>query len=297
MEVVGARLALEGDVVRARAWRDDPGAWVPLLQTVVGSPCKASVESVEVAHPRGLGLRFVLPRARRGVVVREACKSHLIRVQDQLKQGYRQLGQRLVDAGLLPDEDLIYFFTHVELGKVLRGEGDQRRALDRREQLQALWDLSFPVISVGPPYPEVPDVAPEGDLTGIPVSRGVAEGRVVVAHQLDDAQRLKAGDILVARTTDVGWSPWFAVAGGIVTEIGSPLSHGAVVAREYGIPAVVGAAGATALQDGVLVRVDGSRGTVEILEPDTGEMPGLGHRGSLPDGAGGEPRLTQSTSM
>ena len=198
--------------------------------------------------------------------MREACKSHLIRVQDQLKQGYRALGARLEAAGLLPDADLVYFYTHDELAGVVTGGVDHALALARRAQLQDLWDLSFPVISVGPPYPEGPEDVAEGDLPGIPVSRGVAEGRVVVAHQLEDAQRLRAGDILVARTTDVGWSPWFAVAGGIVTEIGSPLSHGAVVAREYGIPAVVGAAGATALKDGVCVRVDGSRGTVEILQ-------------------------------
>lgn len=268
----GHRCVREAEL-RTHAWRDDPSAWVPLLQAVVGSPRKPRVATTALSRPQGMGLRFVLARARRGVVVREACKSQLIRVQDQLKQGYRALGARLEAAGLLPDADLVYFYTHDELAAVVKGSVDHALALARRAQLQDLWDLSFPVISVGPPYPEVPDDVPEGDLTGIPVSRGVAEGRVVVAHQLEDAQRLRTGDILVARTTDVGWSPWFAVAGGIVTEIGSPLSHGAVVAREYGIPAVVGAAGATSLRDGVCVRVDGSRGTVEILQTGAAKEP------------------------
>ncbi len=269
----GHRCVREAEL-RTQAWRDDPSAWVPLLQAVVGSPRKTAVEAAAVARPQGLGLRVVLPRARRGVVVREACKSHLIRVQDQLKQAYRVLGRRLAEAGLLPDPDLVYFYTHAELATVLGGRRDHRHAQARREQLDDLWGLSFPVISLGAPYPEVSEVVPEGDLTGIPVSRGVVEGPVVVAHQLEDAQRLNAGDILVARTTDVGWSPWFAVAGGLVTEIGSPLSHGAVVAREYGIPAGVGAAGATGLRDGTRVRVDGSRGTVEILDTSVAGDPG-----------------------
>ena len=260
----GHRCVREAEL-RTLAWRDDPDAWVPLLQAVVTSPGTSSAEVSAVATPQGQGLRFVLPRARRGVVVREACKSHLIQVQDQLKQGYRRLGQRLAEAGLLPDADLVYFYTHAELDRVLAGGVDHGHAEARRAQLDGLWDLSFPVISVGPPFPAAPVEPPEGDLTGIPVSRGVIEGRVVVARQLDDAKRLQPGDILVARTTDVGWSPWFAVAGGVVTEIGSPLSHGAVVAREYGIPAVVGVAGATTLPEGTRIRVDGGRGTVELL--------------------------------
>lgn len=262
----GHRCVREAEL-RTRAWRDDPGAWVPLLQAVAGSLDPTRAPSRKRTMPQGLGMRFVLPRARRGVVVREACKSHLIRVQDQLKQGYRRLGRRLAEAGLLPDPDLVYFYTHRELARVVAGSADPGHARSRRDQLARLWTLSFPVISVGPPAPTEDDPVPEGDLTGIPVSRGVVEGRVVVAHRLEDAQRLQPGDILVARTTDVGWSPWFAVAGGIVTEIGSPLSHGAVVAREYGIPAVVGAAGATTLAEGTRIRLDGSQGTVQVL-PD-----------------------------
>ena len=86
----------------------------------------------------------------------------------------------------------------------------------------------------------------------------------MIAQRLADAQRLRPGDVLIARTTDIGWSPWFGVAGAIVTEIGSPLSHGAVVAREYGIPAVVGVARATQIPEGAWLRVDGTAGTIEL---------------------------------
>ncbi|MEM1417072.1 MAG: PEP/pyruvate-binding domain-containing protein [Myxococcota bacterium] len=273
----GHRCLREAEL-RTRPWRDDPEAWVPTLQAVAGQASEARDEApVEVdALLEGLApsarrtLRFALPRARRGVVLRERSKSALIAFQDHLKRGYRRLGERLAATGALPDGDLVYFFTHEELARVVAGEGEHALAEARRAQLPELWELAFPLVSVGPPEPlhRTRDAIPnDGSCwAGMPVSRGVAEGRAVVAHRLADARRLSAGDVLIARTTDIGWSPWFGVAGAIVTEIGSPLSHGAVVAREYGIPAVVGVAGATEIPDGARLRVDGTAGTVELLE-------------------------------
>ena len=216
-------------------------------------------------------MKFALPRARAGVALRERGKSALIAFQDHLKRGYRELGERLAQGGLLPDADLVYFFTHEELCHVVDGRSERHEdAAARRRQFDDLWSLAFPVISVGPPLPiEVCTPPPAGDWVGLPVSRGIAEGRAVVATRLEDARRLTAGDVLVARITDVGWSPWFGVAGALVTEIGSPLSHGAVVAREYGIPAVVGAKGATRIPDGARIRVDGGAGTVTLLPEPT----------------------------
>jgi pyruvate,water dikinase len=103
-------------------------------------------------------------------------------------------------------------------------------------------------------------------LLGNAVSPGVVEGAV---HVIRDPQleALSPGEILVAEFTDPGWTPLFINAGGLVLEVGGALTHGAVVAREYGIPAIVGVRGATsALQTGQEVRVDGSRGVVEIIQ-------------------------------
>ena len=270
----GHRCVREAEL-RTRPWRDDADAWVPMLQAVVVAP--AAEPSVSAADASSLlaplsasarrTVQWVRPRARHGVAMRELSKSNLIRFQDHLKRGYRVLGARMTAQGILPEADLIYFYTHRELAAVIDGDLQHAQAERRRAQLDDLWTLRFPVISIGAPVPvpETPLVA-EGDLVGTPVSRGVVEGRVVVAHTVEEASRLEVGDILVARTTDVGWSPWFAVAGGVVTEIGSPLSHGAVVAREYGIPAVVGVAGATQLDAGAMIRVDGGAGTVTVLD-------------------------------
>jgi pyruvate,water dikinase len=110
-----------------------------------------------------------------------------------------------------------------------------------------------------------PEGAEEGVLTGSPVSPGVADGAVRVILDPRGAS-LALGEILVCPGTDPAWTPLFLVAGGLVTEVGGLMTHGAVVAREYGIPAVVGVTGATVrLATGQRVRVDGTCGRVTIL--------------------------------
>ena len=104
-------------------------------------------------------------------------------------------------------------------------------------------------------------------LQGKPVSRGVAEGVVRVVRALEEAVALRPGEILVAPVTDVGWTPYFRIIGGLATDVGSAISHGAVVAREYGLPAVVNLRDATRrLRTGQRVRLDGNLGTVTLLD-------------------------------
>jgi pyruvate,water dikinase len=101
-------------------------------------------------------------------------------------------------------------------------------------------------------------------LRGLPAASGVVEGRVRLLSWEEEIDGLEPGEVLVVRTTDVGWTPLFLVAAGVVTELGGPLSHAAVVAREYGIPCVVNVPGVTRiLRTGDSVRVDGDRGIVE----------------------------------
>jgi phosphohistidine swiveling domain-containing protein len=105
-------------------------------------------------------------------------------------------------------------------------------------------------------------------LTGVGVSAGRVRGRVRIVRPetIDD---LEAGEILVAEVTDVGYTAAFAYAGAVVTELGGPMSHAAVVAREFGIPCVVDVHDATRrLAPGALIEVDGTSGTVQVLEPD-----------------------------
>lgn len=108
--------------------------------------------------------------------------------------------------------------------------------------------------------------APDGTITGFPGAAGVAEGTARVLRTPDDTARFGDGEILVTTVTNIGWTPLFPRAAAVVTDVGAPLSHAAIVARELGIPAVVGCGNATGLiRDGDRLRVDGARGTVEIL--------------------------------
>jgi pyruvate,water dikinase len=107
----------------------------------------------------------------------------------------------------------------------------------------------------------------EGDtFTGVPTSPGQVTATARVLHSPEDFDQLQPGDILVAGITTPAWTPLFALASGVVTDIGGPLSHGSIVAREYGIPAVLGTGVATKIiQSGQTIAVDGNAGTVTIL--------------------------------
>ncbi len=136
--------------------------------------------------------------------------------------------------------------------------------------------LSPPPVVLGEYEPEEPGSgsrsAPPGHmvLRGIAASPGIAEGPARVVLREDAEETVRPGEILVAPFTDPGWTPYLVVAAGVVMDFGGMLSHGSVVAREYGVPAVVNVgAGTTLIRTGDRVRVDGTRGTVEIL----GESP------------------------
>jgi pyruvate,water dikinase len=204
---------------------------------------------------------------------------------------FLQVGRRLVAAGLLNDPADIFMFELGEIRSLLgqpiddaTRDATQATAVDRKSALEHAKTLTPPPFLGPPPEPPKmdnvlirgmgrfwgggPQVADAPDqLKGNAGSRGIATGEAFVAHSLSQATALKPGQILIATTTMPAWTPYFGVAAGIVTETGGPLSHCAVVAREYGIPAVVGAAGAmTAITSGQRITVDGDRGIV-FLNP------------------------------
>jgi pyruvate,water dikinase len=180
----------------------------------------------------------------------------------------------LADAGdvvhLTPDE--------VREGALRLPDLDLRGTVAERKAEMARYAMLDPPTTLGerPEGSPVPPasstaaqrrMARDGILTGTPGSAGLVRGRVRVLRSLADADRLLPGEVLVALTTSQPWMTLFATAAALVTETGGVLSHAAVVAREYRLPAVVGIAGATrALHDGQLVEVDGDRGLVRIVD-------------------------------
>ena len=120
--------------------------------------------------------------------------------------------------------------------------------------------------SVGAPPPVVLPPAGGDVLRGLAASVGVVEGNARVLRSADEMGELLPGEVLVVHTTDVGWTPLFLIAAGVVTELGGPLSHAAVVAREFGVPSVVNVEGVMrVLRTGDRIRVDGDRGVVEKI--------------------------------
>ncbi len=265
--------------VRDPSWGDDPTSLIQSMQAAVharlltGGHRELHTEPIEwPALSRGL--RWILPKAHSAVRRREHTKAQLVDVAHRFQLAFRRLGEQLVAEGVLPDADLVCFFTTSELPAFLADPSaaavahavDRRRALDHQQQFE------FPEISVGLPQPLEPQPVEmaDGVLHGRPASRGVVEGIVRVAHSLDDAAALEPGEILVTPITDIGWTPYFSLIGGLVTDLGSSVSHGAVVAREYGLPCVVNTRQAThALRTGDRVRLDGDSGSVTLLPDGT----------------------------
>lgn len=262
--------------MRDPSWADDPGGLGAMMQVMLRSAVEGiDREPVGVCadeHPSST-IRLLARLAQGGARGREETKSRMALMAHRLKRGYRHLGEVLAETGWLPDADLVFFFDRAELHRVV-GAGDitdlVESATKRREALSYQDRLEFDDVSVGRPSPRV--VAPErnvgdGRIVGRPAGRGTVEGVVRVAKSIVEARDVQRGEILVAPVTDVGWTPYFTVIGALVTDIGSSVSHGAVVAREYGLPCVVNTlVGTQVLRTGDRVRVDGDRGIVERLE-------------------------------
>jgi pyruvate,water dikinase len=220
---------------------------------------------------RGMVVGFCLRRARSLVGLREMPKFLMITAFGRARAALAQIGGELAAAGAIHTPDDVFFLDFDEIARAAGGADLRGRIADRRRDYDAeLGRRHVPrvVLSDGTEPEAVAAAragAPEpGLLTGTPASAGVvtAAARVI----LDPAgASLLPGEILVAPSTDPGWTPLFLTAGGLVMEMGGANSHGAVVAREYGIPAVVGVAGATTMiTTGSGVTVDGAGGTVRL---------------------------------
>jgi len=273
----GHRCIKEAEL-RNKPWRENEIPLMQYLLSIVKSPMNLShgEEKIDfrrefsfIGNPllKAAAIAYA-KKARQAVVDREYTKSRLIEIIDLFKTQYARLANLLQADNLLPDSDLIYFLTHEEIGKLIDGDaGLLSKAVRRRKALAIQEELSFDDIYIGKPVANVFDAGNhDGLITGVPVSNGECEGIVRIVNSADDANKLQKGEIMVARFTDIGWTPYYSIVNGLVTEIGSSLSHGAVVAREYGLPTIVNVKGATKLlKSGDRIAMNASKGTIRIL--------------------------------
>ena len=186
------------------------------------------------------------------------------------KQALLAEAERLVQADVLREQEDIFYLTFQELRDVVRtNQVDDQLIRQRKDAFRSYQTLTPPRVltsdgeAVAGAYRR--DDLPTDALVGLPVSAGIIEGRARVILDMADAE-LEPGDILVTAHTDPSWSPLFVAITGLVTEVGGVMTHGAVIAREYGLPAVVGVEHATRLiPDGQRIRVNGTDGYIEIL--------------------------------
>jgi pyruvate,water dikinase len=212
----------------------------------------------------------MIDRVRTFIGYREYPKYGMVRRYFIYKQALLAEAERLVQARLLREREDVFYLTFQEFHDAMRTHRVDDALIGRRkEAFRSYAALTPPRVLtsdgevVAGAYRR--DDVPAGALVGVPVSGGTIEGRARVVLDMSDAD-LDAGDILVTAHTDPSWTPLFVAIGGLVTEVGGVMTHGAVIAREYGLPAVVGVEQATErIRDGQRIRVHGTDGYVELL--------------------------------
>jgi pyruvate,water dikinase len=281
----------EIDVTRTR-WREAPTTLVPLLLSNIknfepGAGSRKFEQGRQEASRKEQQLlerlkqgpdgerkagetQRMISRLRTFIGYREYPKYGIVNRYFLYKQALLEEAGRLVRANVLHEQEDIYYLTFQELREVVRthkldGQLVSKRKAEheRHRKLTAPRVLTSDGEIVAGAYKRAN--LPAGALVGLPVSAGVVEGRARVLSDMAEAE-LEAGDILVTAFTDPSWTPVFVSIKGLVTEVGGLMTHGAVIAREYGLPAVVGVENATRLiKDRQRIRVHGTDGHVEIL--------------------------------
>ena len=287
LERFGMRCAGEIDITRPR-WREQPETLVPVILDNVrnfepGAAKKRFEEGRQQARAKeedvltrlralpdgdekATETKRMIDRVRTFIGYREYPKYDIVCRLFVYKQALLREAENL-----FADREDAFYLTYEELRELIlhQKEGDPELIERRKSEFRAYAAMTPPRVltsdgeTANGAYRR--NDVPDGALAGVGVSAGIVEGRARVVLDMADAD-LEPGDILVTAYTDPSWTPVFVAVAGLVTEIGGLMTHGAVIAREYGLPAVVGVVGATRLiEDGQRIRLRGTEGYVEIL--------------------------------
>ncbi|MGE3286654.1 MAG: rifamycin-inactivating phosphotransferase [Pseudonocardia sp.] len=291
LDTYGMRCAGEIDITRPR-WSERPATLVPTILGNIrnqepGAGPRRFEQGREQAREKEQELlcrlrdlpdgqrkaeetTAMIDRVRTFAGYREYPKYGMVSRYLVYKQALLREAERLVRAGVVAEAEDVFYLRFEEFHEAVRTHRvDDRLVRERKEAFRSYQGLTPPRVftSDGEVVTGVyrRDDLPSGALAGLPVSAGCVAGRARVVVDMARAD-LDAGDILVTAYTDPSWTPLFVGIAGLVTEVGGLMTHGAVIAREYGLPAVVGVENATRLiRDGQRIRVHGTEGYVEIL--------------------------------
>jgi phosphohistidine swiveling domain-containing protein len=291
-------LGSSGEDMTAPVWRDDPALLLAELDRrnatsaedpdarlarLIAEGEAVAARAREALRDRPEDLARFEDALRLGRAIAPLTEEHNYHLDRQMQAIMRRLflayGARLVTDGQLATAEDVFWFHVKEIAGALRDRRDLRDLARERELEFAAWHRLRHPTALGAPAGAVHAFSPRTDLNyrakqdeqgvlkGVPASGGRRRGRACLVRGLSDFDKLKPGDVLVCRSSNVSWVPLFTIAAAVVTDVGGSLSHAAVVAREFGVPAVVGAGVALAtLRDGQLIEVDGDRGTVRLLD-------------------------------
>ena len=268
-------------------WMDDPGL---VLNSVLVFVTSSQESRAEIQHqdfkeswldetsrqPGGWWKRAVsakiLTLAREYTRYRENQRYVLDYILADMRHVIMEMGRRLVDKGLLQKREDVFFLTYEELVGLLHGSQDQPQNLESRRTRFQNDSLLLPPewIMDGEPFPKDRDIQ-EGAHMGTPASPGIGSGLARVVLRVEDLRHVRQGEILVAPNTDSGWTPVFGLISGLIVQTGGMLSHAAIVAREYGIPAITGVPNACqAIRTNDYLEINGHNGAI-IMDTSTRE--------------------------
>ncbi|MCV7412601.1 hypothetical protein AWC05_18445 [Mycobacterium florentinum] len=259
-----------------RRYRDMPDDQDPVRREGEQVRARRAAEATLIASlPRARRplAKLILAVAARYLPLREVGKASFLQAIDGARAAAREIGDRLVDLSAIDDRDDVFFATMAEI--TAAPTRDLRDRIARRRVKNAEYaGLELPERWTGAPVPRpvaTPSVErPDAGVVGVAVSPGVVEGRARVVHDPFGDIDFSPGDILVCETTDPSWVVLFQLASAVVIDVGGAMSHGAIVARELGIPAVINTReGTRTIKDGTRIRVDGAAGRVDILASET----------------------------
>lgn len=292
----GYRSVFEAEVMLP-SWEEDPSFVYSMIRNYLHQGDDQSPQTIRsrqererekalsevlggLSRPKRLVFKRLLAKAQQFISLREFMKATLMMGVGQSKMVLRDISKRLAAQGLLQDPGDIYFLTESEITALIEGvtppEGGSlpEKIVRRKQEYERNRTVVLPEYFEGRPKPlrrpgpgGVAAAKGTGVLKGIPLSPGKVRGRARVILDPRSAATIQPGEILVAPVTDAGWSPLFLTAAALVVDVGGLLSHGSIVAREYGIPGVINVkVGTSTIRTGQEILVDGDAGEVRLLE-------------------------------
>lgn len=287
LEEYGHRAVYEVDLANPR-WREDPAYLLGIVRSMLHTADSAKLRAAQrekgerawreirrgVSLFRRMLVRYWAGKVVRGMEMREEARSGLVRMLVPMRVIALDVGRRLAERGVLEEKEDVFHCSFPDLAAILSGHWDGRGLVvlveDRKKRKKYLESLVAPDVVADelPQHSTAADVTSvtEGNsLSGIGIATGKITGTARPIRHPHEGGRLNPGEVLVAPSTDPGWTPLFLKASALIMEAGGTLSHGAIVAREFGIPAVINVPGVMkVVKDGQTVTVDGEEGKIYL---------------------------------